>query len=68
MANGNKGTKVINLFSNKGYNLGSNLEAVAIELLSRTCVINYGLLFCVAAMISYYSSFPRGNLTITQLQ
>ena len=29
------GSKVIYLFSNKGYNVGSNLEAVAIELLSR---------------------------------
>ena len=37
------GSKVINLFSNKGFNVGSNLEAVATELLSRLCVINYGL-------------------------
>ena len=59
------GSKVINLFSNKGSNIRSNLEAVAIELLSRLCVINYGLCFCVAAMVSYHSSFPRGNLRIT---
>ena len=59
------GSKVINLFSNKGFNVGSNLEAVATELLSRLCVINYGLCFCVAAMVFYHSSFPRGNLRIT---
>ena len=54
------GSKVINLFSNKGSNVGSNLEAVAIELLSRLCVINYGLCFCVAAMVSYHSSLILG--------
>ena len=59
------GSKVINLFSNKGSNVGSNLEAVAIELLSILCVINYGLCFYVAAMVAYHSSFPRGNLRIT---
>ena len=59
------GSKVINLFSNKGYNVGTNLEAVAIELLSKLCVINYGLCFCVAAMVSYHSSLPQGNLRIT---
>ena len=59
------GSKVINLFSNKGYNVGSNLETVAIELLSKLCVINYGLSFCVAATVSYHSSLARGNLRIT---
>ena len=58
-------SKVIKLFSNKGFNVGSNLEAVGTELLSRLCVINYGLCFCVAAMVSYHSSFPQGNLRIT---
>ena len=56
---------MITLFSNKGYDVGTSLEAVAIELLSKLCVINYGLCFCVAAMVSYHSSLPRGNLRIT---
>ena len=59
------GSKVINLFSNKGYNVGSNLDTVAIGLLSKLCVINYGLYFCIAAMVSYHSSLARGNLRIT---
>ena len=59
------GSKVINLFSKKGHNVGSNLETVAIELLSKLCVINYGLCFCIAAMVSYHSSLPWGNLRIT---
>ena len=52
------GSKVINLFSKKGSNVGSNLEAVAIELLSRLCVINYGLCFCVAAMFPIIPASP----------
>ena len=52
------GSKVINLFSNKGCNVGSNLQIVAIELLSKLCVITYGLCFCIAAMGSYHSSLP----------
>ena len=59
------GSKVINLFSNKGHNVGSNLETVAIELLSKLCVINYGLCFYIAAMVSYHFSLPRGTLRIT---
>ena len=45
------GSKVINLFSNKGYNVCSNLEAVAIELLSRLCVINT---VCVFALLPWF--------------
>ena len=59
------GSKVINLFSNKGHNVGTNLETVAVEILSELCVINYGLCFCVAAMVSYHFSLPQGNVRIT---
>ena len=52
------GSKVINLFSNMGCKIGSNLETVAIELLSKLCVITYGLCFCIATMGYYHSSLP----------
>ena len=39
------GSKVINLFSNKGHNVGSNLETVAIELLSKFVCYNLRSMF-----------------------